>query len=192
MLSPQKTQLGEWLNELFRIEQDVRLELEAKLSEVQFNWRPAPGKWSVAECLDHLAITTGLMLSKAKPALQQAKAEGKTGDEPYRYGIIGGWFVRMMEKPGRLPMPGPKNFAPGSGLSKQVVLARFSAAMQEFRETMTGSYGLALDKIKAGSSAEGAERLKLNLAAWYAANLAHGRRHLAQAIRVTAAPGFPC
>lgn len=190
MVSPDETQLDRWPEELLLIEQEVRRDL-GQLSAEQFTWRPAEGKWSVAECLDHLAVVTGLMLEKARPVLAQARAEGKTGQGPYRYGLLGGWFVRMMEKPGKRPMPAPKNFVPGSHLEKAMVLARYAAVMQEFAQTMETSYGLPLDRLKARSAAEGGGWLRFNLAAWYAASLAHNRRHVAQAKRVLGAPGFP-
>ena len=183
-------QLTRWRDELHAVEQEVRLDL-SKLSPEQFNWRPAEGKWSVAECIDHLALVTGLMLEQAKPVLEKARAAGMTGQGPYRYRMMGGWFVKMMEQPGKRPMPSPRNFAPGSNLAQAEVLARYQAVMRDFAETMAISYTLPLDKLKARSAAERGGWLKLNIAAWYAASLAHNRRHLAQARRVMDAPGFP-
>ena len=190
MVTPLETQLSRWRDELNSVEQEVRLDL-SKLSAEQFNWRPAEGKWSVAECLDHLALVTRLMLDQAKPVLEKARAAGMTGQGPYRYGVMGGWFVKMMEQPGKRPMPSPKNFAPGSSLEQAEVLARYQGVMRDFAETMEASYALPLDKLKARSAAEGGGWLKFNIAAWYAATLAHNRRHVAQARRVMAAPGFP-
>jgi hypothetical protein len=190
MVSQAETQLTRWQNELHSVEQEVRFDL-SKLSAEQFNWRPAEGKWSVAECIDHLALVTGLMLEQAKPVLEKARAAGMTGQGPYRYGMMGGWFVKMMEQPGKRPMPSPKNFAPGSHLRQAEVLARYESVMRDFAETMEASYALPLDKLKARSAAEGGGWLKFNIAAWYAASLAHNRRHLAQAKRVMDAPGFP-
>jgi hypothetical protein len=190
MVSPTPTQLSRWRQELHEVEQQVRLDL-ARLTAEQFNWRPAEGKWSVAECIDHLALVTGLMLEKAKPALEKARAEGKTGQGPYRYSMMGGWFVKMMEQPGKRPLPSPKNFAPGSSLKQAEVLARYGEVMKDFAETMETSYRLPLDRLKAASAAQGGGWIKFNIAAWYAATLAHNRRHVAQAKRVMEAPGFP-
>jgi hypothetical protein len=33
-------------------------ELVNGLSEAQLNWRPAPEKWSIAQCLDHLTVAS--------------------------------------------------------------------------------------------------------------------------------------
>jgi hypothetical protein len=63
--------------------------------------------------------------------------------------------------------------------------------MQEFRDTLEGARGVALDRVKARSSAQGGGWIRFNLAAWFASSLAHGRRHVAQAERVRKAEGFP-
>ena len=189
MTYPERDQLNNWIDELGRIDQDVRLQLEP-LSDAQFGWRPGEGRWSVGECLEHLAITTGLMLSKARPALERARAEGVKGAPPFKYGWLGGWFVRAME-PGKRGMSAPKNFAPPSGTPKSAVLGQFMAVQREFGETLESTRGVALERVKVASSATGAGWLRLNLAAWCAATLAHQRRHVAQAIQVTQASGFP-
>ena len=189
MTYPERNQLNNWIDELGRIDQDVGLQLEP-LSDGQFAWRPGEGRWSVGECLEHLALTTGLMLGKVRPALERARAEGIKGEPPFRYGWLGGWFARAME-PGKRGMKAPDNFAPPSGNPKPAVLGRFAAVQQEFRETLESAPGVALDKVKAPSSAKGAGWLRLNLAAWFAATLAHERRHVAQAVRVTQTAGFP-
>jgi hypothetical protein len=64
-------------------------------------------------------------------------------------------------------------------------------AQRELQAALESAEGLALDKIKAGSAAKGAGWLQLNVAAWFAATLAHERRHVAQARRVMQAAGFP-
>jgi hypothetical protein len=189
MTYPERNQLNDWIDELGRIDQDVQLRLEP-LSEAQFVWRPGEGRWSVGECLEHLVVTTGLMLGRVRPALERARAEGVKGNPPFKYGWLGGWFVRAME-PGQRGMTAPKNFAPPSGTPKSAVLGRFAAVQEDFRETLESAPGVALDKVKAPSTAQGAGWLRLNLAAWLAATLAHERRHVAQAIQVTRTSGFP-
>ncbi len=191
MTSRPNDQIGDWLAELEGIELEVRCRLEP-LTDARFNWRPGAGRWSVGECLDHLALTTSLMLANVRPALDRARAKGKLGDVgPSPYGLIGGWFVRMMETPGKRPMPAPKNFVPSSGLPKGAVLGKFAGAMQEFRETLEAARGVAIDRVRARSSAQGGGWIRLNLAAWFAASLAHCRRHLGQARQVAELEGFP-
>jgi hypothetical protein len=190
MTSPVRNQISDWLDELFRVDQDVRLHLE-RLSEEQFQWRPAPGKWSVGECLNHLAITTGLVVPNIRAALDRGRVEGIKGEPPFEHGWLGGWFVRAMETPGKRGMRAPANFVPPAGLPKSAVLGRFAAVQQELKDVIESAPGLALDKLRAPSAAKGSGWIKLNVAAWIASTLAHERRHVAQALRLKKTPGFP-
>lgn len=182
--------IATWLGELDAIDAAAKA-LTDSASEAQFSWRPGAGRWSVGECFDHLAITTGLVAQSLQAVLDQGKLAGRVGHPPFRYGLVGGWFVRAMEKPGKRPMPSPENFMPSFGGAKTAVLGRFFGAQHELREALESAHGLALDKIKAPSTAKGAGWLKLNTAAWFASTLAHQRRHLGQARRVTEAAGYP-
>ena len=193
MVSPPRNQIADWEEALHQIETDSDA-LTRDLTPAQFNWRPAPDKWSVGECFDHLAIATGLMLSKVRHVIDRGQVEGIMGTPPFRYGMLGGWFVRMMETPpvpGKRPMPSPKNFAPSSGTPKAEVMARYHSVLADLRLALERSHGLALDKLRAGSAAQGGGWLRFNLAAWFGSTIAHLQRHLAQARRVTETAGFP-
>ncbi len=49
-------------------------ELAADLNEEQLNWKPGPEKWSIAQCLDHLAVTS----SKFDQYLETALGRGRS------------------------------------------------------------------------------------------------------------------
>jgi hypothetical protein len=88
-------------------------------------------------------------------------------------------------------MPSPKNFIPPAGMPKAEVMTRYNDVLANLRLALERSHGLALDKLRARSAGQGGAWLKFNLAAWFAATIAHLRRHLAQARRVTETAGFP-
>jgi hypothetical protein len=193
MVSPHPNQITGWEEALDQIRNDSDA-LTRGLNPAQFNWRPAPDKWSVGECFDHLAIATGLMLSRVRPVIDRGQVKGIMGTPPFRYGIMGGWFVRMMATPpapGKRSMPSPKNFVPPSGMPKPEVMARYHSVLADLQLALERSHGLALDKLRARSAGQGGTWLQFNLAAWFAATIAHLRRHLAQAHRVTETAGFP-
>ena len=191
MTSQLRNQIDDWQDAIFAAGRDGD-HLTRPLSEEQFNWRPAPGKWSVGECFSHLNIATGLMLEQVKPVVERGRVERIHGVPPFRYQMMGGWFVKMMEKPpGKRGMPAPRNFVPPSGLPKVEVMTEYARVIADLRTTIDGARGLALDKLRAGSAAQGGSWLKFNLAAWFAATVAHLQRHLAQATRVTQSQGFP-
>lgn len=191
MVPSVKNQVSEWEEELLRILHESDW-LTEHLTDEQFNWRPGPGRWSVGECFDHLAIATALMLEQVKPEVERGHRDGLKGTPPFPYGLMGGWFVRMMEKPpGKRAMHMPSNFTPASGMPKATVMRKYLTVVDDFAGVLARSHGLALDKLKAASAAKGGSWLRFNLAAWFAATVAHLDRHLAQAKRVTEAEGFP-
>jgi hypothetical protein len=62
------------------------------LSEAQLNFKPAPDRWSVAECVKHIAASETTLWAMEEPALKQAanpeKREGITiTDEQLVYGV---------------------------------------------------------------------------------------------------------
>ena len=45
--------------------------LVAELTEEQLNWQPAPGSWSVCQCLEHLRITNEAYLPPISVAVNE-------------------------------------------------------------------------------------------------------------------------
>ena len=45
-----------YLEQIRYIRQDVTA-IVANLGDDQFTWRPAPGRWSIGECFEHLNLT---------------------------------------------------------------------------------------------------------------------------------------
>jgi hypothetical protein len=82
------------------IDRDARL-VVAGLSDALGTWRAAPEKWTVAECLDHLATANRVYLEAMRPPAERAAAEGRTRRGPARPGLLGGWFARSLEPPAR-------------------------------------------------------------------------------------------
>jgi hypothetical protein len=64
---PLVSDLQEYARQIEAINEDAR-DLIAGLSEVQFNWRPVPGHWSIAECVDDLTITGRELIERIKEA----------------------------------------------------------------------------------------------------------------------------
>lgn len=94
-------------------ERDARA-LVAGLDEVRGAWRSEPGKWSVAECLDHLATANRVYLAAMQPRAQAALDKGRARRRPIRPGLLGGWFVRSLEPPvsRRFRMRAPRKIRP--------------------------------------------------------------------------------
>jgi hypothetical protein len=172
------TELSDDLRQIEAIKAEARA-LVTGLSEVQFNRRPGPKRWSVAECLDHLN-----MIRKVFPAIdrtvEQAKRRGLRSPGPFRYGWFARWTARSMEPPPRFRMRTFKMLLPReTSLHADDVLREFLELRDRFAERVRRADGLDLKRAVVVSPVS--RLFRLPLGAYFAFLLAHDRRHLWQA-----------
>lgn len=175
----------------FRDVREHAQRLTSGLSGVQFNWRPSPGKWSIAECLEHLTVTASQVCAKSRAAIARGRERGLTANGPFRYGWFSRWFEASMEPPPRRRMPTAKVFEPtlGSDYRIEDVMQRFEAAGAEYEGCLRAARGLDLQRIKVPSPVS--RLIRFPLGGYFRGQTAHERRHLWQAEQVMKAPGFP-
>jgi hypothetical protein len=162
--------------------------LVAPLSEEQFSWRPTPGSWSVAECIDHLNVTARLFLPQLDESIADATRRGLYGEGPFAHDLVGRIFVRTMEPPSRIKVKAPTSFQPAQR-TRPEIMAAFRAYQVQFVDRLRQASGLDLRRAKVSSPAS--SWIKMSLNSGFALMAAHERRHLWQAQRVIAASGFP-
>lgn len=179
-------ELDEWRRALAADQQRMHA-IAAPLSREQINWKPAPKKWSVAQCLEHLSVSMGLYLDPMEPVIEQAD---RRGGEPYGRGTwIGRMLVGALSKPGRRYVA-PPSFRPRrSELDPDEVRGEFDRQIGRLRQAVERSNGLALGEIRMPWPVF--HPVKLSLAQAFELQVLHIGRHLDQAERVTRAEGFP-
>lgn len=160
-----------------------------RLSAAQISWRPGPGAWSIAECLDHIMTTDEKASAHWKAAAARARQNGVTGTGPFRLGWLGSWFVRQVGPNPSRKVSAPAIFAPASAGDPLENVARFGTRQQELIRFIESLGGLDLGRVKARSAVSALFRL--NLAAWVTSALAHQHRHLEQIDRNRLHPSFP-
>lgn len=163
--------------------------LVAPLTEGQFTWQPAPGAWSIAQCVEHLNVTARLYLPVLDKGIADAIRRGLYAEGPFSYNWIGRFVVRSMEPPARLKMKTPKSLLPPPSRARQEIMAAFRAYQVQFIDRLRQANGLDLSRARVHSPVS--PWIRLPLGSGFALMAAHERRHLWQAERVTAAPGFP-
>jgi DinB superfamily len=171
------------LNQLDAIGHDAE-GLSAGLSERAGTWHTAPGCWSVAECLEHLAITNGVYLAAMSGPAVHARKEGRLRAGPIIPGFVGRWFVRAMEPPVRsvFKIKAPHRIVPGEALSVANAFARFRGGHDEVRKFFHSCADLDLATIKFSNPF--VPGIRFSLATGLHVVAAHERRHLWQAWRV--------
>ena len=163
--------------------------LVAPLTEEQFHWQPAPGAWSIAQCIEHLNVTARMYLPRLDEGIAEGIRRGVYGQGPFTHDFVGGFLVRSMEPPARFKVKAPTTFHPGPQRGRPEIMAAFRAYQVQFVDRLRQASGLDLRRAKVVSPA--GKWLKMSLNSGFALMAAHERRHLWQAQRVTAASGFP-
>lgn len=161
----------------------------SSLTETQLNWKPAPEKWSVGECIDHLVITNKAYF----PALENIAAGSHKNSLWQSISPLSGMWGSMLLK---AVLPGypkkakaPAVFIPSnSSVSKDIIddlvkcNDQFISYLEKFRD-------LDLKKIIISSPVNGFITYSLDDTLKIITN--HEIRHLDQAERVTNMDGFP-
>jgi hypothetical protein len=176
--------LGESLN----ANDETAKGLVAGLNEEQLNWQPAPGSWSVGQCLEHLCITNEAYL----PAIVEALREKPNASvEQIVPGWFGGWFLRSFIEPSpqgkRAPALPKIRPTARVGLS---VLNRFLSGNQSCRAVILSARSKDVNRIRFWNPLIKGIRFTVGTGLEIIAG--HERRHLLQAERVRKSVNFPC
>lgn len=162
----------------------------AGLSEAQVNWRPAPDRWSVGECISHLNVGMRAVLPALDRAIESARERGFAGANTGRYGWFARWMVRSQEPPVKRRVKTFPVFQPvATRHDGAPLLAEFRAFRGELRERLARAEGIDWGRATVVSPAS--RFFRLPFGAYVAFLLAHDRRHLWQAREVRNHPGFP-
>ncbi len=162
----------------------------AGLSEAQVNWRPAPDRWSVGECLSHLNVSIRAVLPALDRAIETARAQGLVGAGGGRTGWFANWMVRSQEPPVKRRVRTFPMFQPVAARHDAAqLLAEFRAFRGDLRERLARAEGIDWGRAKVVSPAS--RFFRLPFGAYVAFLLAHDRRHLWQARDVRNHPDFP-
>lgn len=162
--------------------------LAAGLTDAQFNWRPGPGRWSIAQNLNHLNVGDLKVLPAFDRAIAAGRAKGKTSTGPFRYGWFSRFLIREMEPPPRRRMKTPITGSAGDQHRAADILPEFARVRDELARRVRESDGLDLAGIRTVSPVN--RLIRLPLGAYFAFILAHDRRHIWQARQVRTAPDF--
>ena len=159
------------------------------LTDAQFNWRPAPNAWSIAQCIDHLNVIARLYLPMLDEGIADAIRRGLYKPGPFTYRRFYRWIARSQEPPYRIRTKAPRSFQPPPSRPRQEVMAAFRAYQVQYIDRLRQGNGLDLTRARVRSPI--LRWLKLPLGTALAFTTAHERRHLWQARQITGAPGFP-
>lgn len=164
--------------------------LVSDLTDEQLNWKPAPDSWSIAQCLDHLAVTSEKFDQDFAKAIARGREKRRTsGAVRYRPTMLGGWLVKQLSPEAKRKMPAPKVFRPTEGSEIKEPLERFLRQQEKFLGFVNDARGIDYNKTRLRSPVT--PLMRYSLADAFVMTVVHGQRHLAQARRVRETSGFP-
>ena len=181
-------ELRDYCEQMANVKEDAQ-ELTAALSDDQFNWRPAPGHWSISECLTHLVSVDRRSVEVLAPEIERARQAGVVASGPFRYGFFSRKFVANVEPPVRFRVKAPKEYLPAPDQSKEKVVAEFQSTCDRVIELIRAANGLDLARLKV--PVPFSKFVKFSLGQRFALLTAHDRRHLWQAWQVRRHKNFP-
>ena len=164
-------------------------QLFSDLSEAQLNWKPAPEKWSIAQCLEHLAVATAKFGPYFTDVIARAKQKPLTAKPAYRPTLMGGWLIKYVSPDSPRKLSAPKILRPAASSSIHGSLAGFLEEQEKFIHFVREAEGIDYNRTRLRSPVT--PLMRYSLADAFVITVVHARRHLAQARRVRETPGFP-
>lgn len=150
------------------------------LSDAQWNFKPAPDRWSVHEILEHIAITEDLIPNGIRARLEKAPAPPAEHDAKRVDAMV------LAKVPDRsTKVQAPPQLAPTGRWTATATLEHFLAGRRQtvnWLKSDTDLRGHVVDHPVLGAL-DGYE--------WILAGAMHSERHVKQILEVKADPNFP-
>jgi DinB superfamily len=182
-------EVGRLAGQLGEVAEEARREF-GRLSAAQLNWKPGPGQWSVGECLVHLIKTNRGFF----PVLEAVARGGHRPSAWERWSPLSGFFGRVVERSlsrdGGRKFKARAEFVPAASDIAPDVVEQFAAHQNELAGRARAA-GAAADPARTIVTSPVSAFVTYSLLDALRVVLAHERRHLRQARRVTETPGFP-
>lgn len=181
-------ELGEVVEQLGAIAGEARREFGG-LSAAQLNWKPGPDEWSVGQCFEHLMKTNRSFF----PVLERIARGERRNSAWERWSPLSGLFGRLITRTvgqeGGRKFKAPRKLRPSASDHEADIVERFAGHQSELAGLMRAPERADLKRTVVTSPISGFVTYSLLDACRII--VAHERRHLRQARRVTETPGFP-
>ena len=158
------------------------------LSEAQWTFKPAPGRWSIAENLDHMVIVQERVLGPILSQLASAPASWANRDYRAVDAIVIHQFPTRLVK-----FPAPEFVRPVDQIVPQELLDRLKTNYIRLMDYLESTPGLRQQAGEAGplkAVSNGAYEV-MDGYQWVLAAAAHTERHAKQMLEVMADDNFP-
>jgi hypothetical protein len=143
--------------------------------------RNDPARWSVAECIEHLNLTSAAFEPLLAEGIERARKE-PASPRKYRRGFLGWALWKMTGPDARGRVQTAPAFVPASVPPAAEVSGEFERRQGALLALLASADGLPIDKVTMTSPFNA--RMRYNVYAGFSAIPRHQHRHLQQAERV--------
>ena len=151
-----------------------------ELSEAQWNFKPAPDKWSIAECMEHIAASEDFIRGTVEQNVMKAPAAPDRDIAKIDAGIVANVPDRSNKVQAPEPLKPTNRFGSPQAAIKHFIESR--AKTEEFLKSTADLRGHAVDSPVGG---------KWDAYEFILMIAAHSERHTKQIEEVKADPNFP-
>jgi hypothetical protein len=177
-------QLADIVESLESAQSRLRLLTDA-LPESDWSRKPAANRWSAAECVEHLNLTSRAYIPLLRDAVASAGEVRRAPSNHYRHDALG-WFLSKMFGPvwhlGKFKVARVRTtpaFVPDVARSRTEILSNFVRLQTELISLVRLADGLPIDEVKLVSPFGGRMRYSAYSALVIVSR--HEHRHLEQA-----------
>jgi hypothetical protein len=165
-------------------------DLATSVTDEQFHWRPHDGAgWSIAQCLEHLAIMNRHYGGAVRSGIDEGRRRGLRRDGPARPSFFGQRFIRSQEPPARIKVKAPKVGRSPQNKPREEIMRAYHEAHEFVRQLIRDAAEIDLNRSTFQNPFVSFIRMRVGTG--LAILAAHDRRHLWQAEQVKLAPGYP-
>ena len=178
-------QLSAIVQDLHAVQQRLR-QLHDWLPREAWTRSPAPGRWSPAECVAHLNLTSRAALPILRAGLREASRSPIGPPAQYRRDIVGWLIWKLIAPANRLRTRTLHAFLPSSDESFETAMTEFTRLQSELIACVAAADGLPIDRVMLRSPFDA--RVKCSLYSALTLIPRHQQRHALQAERAACVP----
>lgn len=159
-----------------------------RLDGTALNFKPAEGDWSIGQCFEHLILTNDRMLSVLVPVVEGSHRNSFYQQWSPFTKFFGSMLVKMLRNDAKKAKAPSQSIVPPSTVAPDII-DKFVADNERVASVVKQLESVDIDRTVVSSPF--LKVMTYTVRDGLAALVEHERRHLRQAERVTAAPGFP-
>ena len=158
------------------------------LSVDQLRWRPRPGVWAIAECLDHMNRTLAHYLTEVEEVVGRSLLKRQDPARSFTLPKRERAFLKRVEPPVRTAMAAPSLLTPVPAVDADRIIDQFPGLRQRYGKAAQAASELDLLSIPISSSVHPPVETLAGVLGFLAA---HDRRHIWQVEALLNTREFP-